>query len=148
MKPVAVLKKKKFSGAENIKRKKEEAAENAILSERLKRFCVVSTIGIDETSTSPVSTTTTRTATIQPMVTEETTIGEEATDEDVILPSRKIDFNLFVSSHDKISDLSHPDALSFIDFGRLASDQRTDELNVSTSLHTEIVKRGSVVLFW
>ena len=79
------------------------------------------------------------------MVTEETTIGEEATDEDVILPSRKIDVNIFVSSHDKISDLSHPDALSFKDFGRLACDQRTDELNVSTSLHTEIVKHGSVV---
>ena len=41
--------------------------------------------------------------------------------------------------------LSHPDALSFKDFGRLACGQRTDELNVSTSLHTEIVKRGSVV---
>ena len=46
MKPVAVLKKKKFSGAENKKRKEEETAENAILSERLKRFCVVSTVGI------------------------------------------------------------------------------------------------------
>ena len=112
MKPVAVLKKKKFSGAENKKRK-EETAENAILCEGLTRFCVVSTVGIDETSTSSVSTTTTTTATIQPMVTEETTIGEEATDEDVILPSRKIDVNIFVSSHDKISDLSHPDALSF-----------------------------------
>ena len=40
MKPVGVLKKKKFSGAENKKRKEEETAENAILSERLKRFCV------------------------------------------------------------------------------------------------------------
>ena len=46
------------------KRKKEETAENAILSERLKRFCVVSTVGIDETSTSYISTTTTTTATI------------------------------------------------------------------------------------
>ena len=106
---------------------------------------MLSTVGIDETSTSSVSTTTTTTATIQPMVTEETTIGEEATDEDVILPSRKIDVNIFASSHDKTSDLSHPDALSFKDFGRLACDQRTEELNVSTSLHTEIVKRGSVV---
>ena len=33
------------------KREEEETAENAILSERLKRFCVVSTVGIDETST-------------------------------------------------------------------------------------------------
>ena len=145
MKPVAVLKKKKFSGAENKKRKKEETAGNAILSERLKRFGVVSTVGIDETSTSSVSTTTTTTATIQPMVTEETTIGEEATDEDVILPSRKIDVNIIVSSNDKISDLSHPDGLSFKDIERLACDQRTNELNISTSLHTEIVKRASVM---
>ena len=58
---------------------------------------------------------------------------------------RKIDVNIFVSSHDKISDLSHPDALSFKDFRLLACDQRTGELNVSTSLHAEIVKRGSVV---